>query len=322
MFLIIQPNWLNSMNLNSAQFLDIDVFYTDIKTSFFPLQPIPFEGAVSYGTGAGDAPQAIIEASQHLELYDEILDFEPYKAGITTLSPIVISPDKRIMHDTCFETARKIMGMKKFPIFIGGDHSISSGLFKAVQTVYPKLCCVQIDAHADLRHKYEGSELSHASVMARIRETGADAVQIGIRSMCMDERRIIREKDYSVCTMYGYRKHPDHTFQALQNMSGPVYLTIDVDAFDWSVIPSTGTPEPGGFLWDEAMSLLSYLFSNLNIVACDVVELAPEPGEKNSPFAAAKLIYKLMAFKIKAHCHQFGLPLPQCPGAAFNSKKG
>ena len=123
------------MNLNAAQFLDVDAVYTDITTSFFAVQPIPFEGAVSYGTGAGHAPQAIIEASRYLELYDEILDFEPYKAGVTTLAPIAISPDKRIMQTSCFETARTIMEMKKFPLFIGGDHSISSGLFKAVHTV-------------------------------------------------------------------------------------------------------------------------------------------------------------------------------------------
>jgi len=308
------------MNLNAEQFLDLDVLYTDIKTSFFALQPIPFEGAVSYGTGAAEAPQAIIKASQYLELYDEILDFEPYKAGVSTLSSATISSDKSKMHDICIETARLIMGMQKFPMFIGGDHSISSGLFKAVQTVYPKLSCVQIDAHADLRHEYEGSELSHASVMARIRETGADAVQVGIRSMCMNERNIIKEKGYTVYTMHDYRKNPDHVYRALKKLSGPVYLTVDVDAFDWSVIPSTGTPEPGGFLWDEAMSLFSFVFSNTNVVACDIVELSPEPGEKNSPFAVAKLIYKLMAFKIEVFCQKLGLPLPMQPNTAFNRK--
>ncbi len=308
------------MNLNINQFLDPDACYTDIGATFFALLPIPFEGATSYGAGAAQAPQAIIEASRYLELYDEVLDFEPYKAGVTTLSPTVTSSDQVKMNAICYETALEIMGMKKFPIFIGGDHSISSGTFKAVQKCYSQLSCVQIDAHADLRQEYEGSELSHASVMARIRETGADAVQIGIRSMCIDERNTIRGKGYSVYTMQEYRENPEQAFQALQKLTGPVYLTIDVDAFDWSVIPSTGTPEPGGFLWDEAMSLFSYLFNNLNIVACDVVELSPESGEKNSPFAAAKLIYKLMAFKIKAYCCQFGLPLPQYPNTEFNSK--
>jgi agmatinase len=310
------------MNLNAAQFLNLDACYTDIKTAFFALLPIPFEGAVSYGVGAAHAPQAIIEASRYLELYDEVLDFEPYKAGITTFSPTAVSANQIKIQANCYEAALKIMEMKKFPIFVGGDHSISSSTFKAVQKRYSQLSCVQIDAHADLRQEYEGSKLSHASVLARIRETGADAVQIGIRSMCMNERNTIREKSYSVYTMHDYRKNPEQVFLALQKLSGPVYLTVDVDAFDWSVIPSTGTPEPGGFLWDEAMFLFSHLFSNLNIVACDVVELSPEPGEKNSPFAAAKLIYKFMAFKIKAYCHQFSLPLPQHPDTEFNSKEG
>lgn len=310
------------MNLHSTQFLDLDACYTDIKTAYFAVLPVPFEGAVSYGSGAAQAPHAIIEASRYLELYDEVLDFEPYRAGVSTLAPIAISSNQSEMHAICYEAALEIMGMKKFPVFIGGDHSISSAAFKAVQKHCPQLSCVQLDAHADLRQEYEGSKLSHASVMARIRETGADAVQIGIRSMCIDERNIIKEKGYSVCTMHEYRKDPKSVFQALQKLSGPVYLTIDVDAFDWSVIPSTGTPEPGGFLWDEAVALLSHLFSNANIVACDVVELAPEPAEKNSPFAAAKLIYKLMAFKLKAYCDQFGLPLPKKPSIEFNSKKG
>ena len=311
-------NWLNSMEINTAQFLDIDAVYTDIETSYFAVQPIPFEGAVSFGTGTGEAPQVIIETSQYLELYDEVLDFEPYKAGITTLAPTAISSSKTKMQGICFEAARKIMAMKKFPVFLGGDHSISSGTFKAVQKSYPNLSCIQIDAHADLRHEYEGSTLSHASVMARIRETGAEAVQIGIRSMCMDERNLIKEKNYAVFTMHDYRKNKDQTLQALQKLSGPAYLTVDVDAFDWSVIPSTGTPEPGGFLWDEAMSLFSFIFANNNIVACDIVELSPEPDEKNSPFAAAKLIYKLMAFKIKNHCRNFELSLPLKPDTAFN----
>jgi len=309
------------MNLNNTQFLDLDADYSEIGTAFFALLPIPFEGAISYGAGAAQAPQAIIEASRYLELYDEVLDFEPYRAGVATLSPTAVSADHIEMHNICYEAALEIMNVKKFPIFIGGDHSISSATFKAVQKYYPQLGCVQLDAHADLRQEYEGSKLSHASVMARIRETGADAVQIGIRSMCMDERDTIKEKNYSVFTMHDYRNDPEATFEALQKLSGPIYLTIDVDAFDWSVIPSTGTPEPGGFLWDEAMFLLSHFFENLNIVACDIVELSPEPDEKNSPFATAKLIYKLMAFKIKAYCQQFGLPLPQCPDATFNSQK-
>jgi agmatinase len=211
-----------------------------------------------------------------------------------------VSQDHAEMHELIYQRAKEILPYDKFPIFLGGDHSISSALFRALKEKYGGLACVQIDAHADLRDSYEGSPFSHAAVMARIREMTPHALQIGIRSMSQEEAEWIERDRLAVCTMHAFRSHLYDWESALTNLPDPVYLTFDVDAFDWSVIASTGTPEPGGFTWDEVMNIVQHIFHTKQVIGCDVVELSASAYDRNSPFAVAKLIYKMIGMHIRS----------------------
>ena len=185
-------------------------------------------------------------------------------------------------------------------MLLGGDHSISPGFLRALCEEYGTLSVIQIDAHADLRDSYQGSKFSHACVMARIRELTPHTLQIGIRSMSFEEAQRVEREDLPVCTMSDFRRGKFDMDAALENLPDPVFITVDVDVFDWSVIMSTGTPEPGGFTWDEAMDLLKNIFAHKRVVGFDVVELSYSETDKNSAFAVAKLIYKMLGFKLAA----------------------
>jgi agmatinase len=284
------------MKISELQFLGPENEFAQWETAKFALLPIPYEGAVSYGRGAAAAPEAVLKASCFLEFYDEVLKFQPHEAGIITLAPPPISDDHAVMHQTIYEHTREIINAGKMPVILGGDHSISSGVFRALKEKYGQLSCIQIDAHSDLRDAYEGSIYSHASVMARIREMTPHTLQLGIRSMSFEEAKTIARDGLPVCTMYDYRRGLYSLDEALKALPDPVFLTFDVDAFDWSVIACTGTPEPGGFTWNEAMILLWKIFERKHVVGFDVVELAADPHDRNSPFAVAKLIYKMIGF--------------------------
>lgn len=284
------------MKLNKRQFLGSENEFAQWEKAQFVILPVPYEGAVSYGHGTASAPEAILEASEYLEFYDEILKRCPHEVGIVTLAPTPISMDHARMHQIVFEKTHEILQHNKIPVLVGGDHSISSGAFRAFCEKYGSISCVQIDAHSDLRHQYEESIYSHASVLARIREMTPNALQIGIRSMSAEEAETIRKDQLMVCTMHEYRRRLFPLDDALSRLPDPVYLTVDVDAMDWGVIASTGTPEPGGFYWDEAMELLEKIFSRKQVVGFDMVELSTSASDRNSPFAAAKLLYKMIAF--------------------------
>jgi len=288
------------MKLHAKQYLGIEPEFTRPETSAFCILPFPYEGGVSYGKGTAGAPDAVIDASAFVELYDEVFDAEMYRVGITTMQPPVLSANHEAMFQQIYRASKKLLDQDKFVIVIGGDHSISSGYFKALQEKYATLSCIQLDAHSDLRESYEGSKLSHASVMSRIREMTPHTLQIGIRSMCVEEAELIKAERIPVCTMHQYRKGLFDIDNALQSLPDPVFITFDVDVFDWSIVASTGTPEPGGLLWDETMDLLQKIFSRKNVVGFDVVELSAREGDDNSPFAIAKLIYKMIGFKVLA----------------------
>jgi agmatinase len=289
------------LNPHSLQFLGYENLYSDWDKARYAVLPIPYEGAVSFGTGTAAAPDAVLHASPYLELWDEVFHIDASQAGIATLAPTPLSADHADMHEIIYEHTKEIVRADKIPIIIGGDHSVSSGVFRALTEKYTTLSCVQIDAHADLRNSYEGSTFSHASVMARIRDMTDFAVQIGIRSMSQQEAEWIAREKLAVCTMHQFRKNLMDWKTAIDQLPEPVYITFDVDAFDWSVIASTGTPEPGGLSWDEAMALLSRIFSSKNVVGWDVVELAVSPHDRNSSFAVAKLIYKMIAMHVTAN---------------------
>jgi len=306
------------MKLNSKQFLDLSAEFAEFKTAAVAILPVPYEGGVTYGAGAAQGPDAVINASQHLELYDEMLKAEPFRMGIATLMPLKSPSDLQGLHKAICRCSKAVIKEDKFLVLLGGDHSISIGYFQALQEKHPLLSVIQLDAHADLRDRYRGNPFSHACVMSRIREFTTHTLQIGIRSMSLDEARRIERENLAVCTMTDYRRGNFDIDAAIARLPDPVYVTVDVDVFDWSVIRSTGTPEPGGFLWDEALHLLQRIFMQKNVAGFDVVELSGDSNDRNSAFAVAKLIYKMLGFKLEAAVQQKTLEWPERPrGSLF-----
>ncbi|MFZ5519044.1 MAG: agmatinase [Candidatus Zhuqueibacterota bacterium] len=285
------------MKKYKRQFLGIEDQHFTYADSAIIIVPFPFEGAVSYGKGTAEGPDAIIDASYYLEFYDEVLNVEPFRKGIFTAAPpsIPAAPDRMV--ETVYSTIRDILPDDKFIVSIGGDHSISSGFVRALHEKYPTLSVIQFDAHADLRDSYEGTPFSHACAMSRIREITRHTLQLGIRSMSIEEADLVKKENLSLVTMHQLRGRSADILSLLAKLPDPVFITFDVDAFDWSVVRSTGTPEPGGLLWDETMQLLGAIFSMKDVIGFDVVELSRRADDANSPFAVAKLIYKMIGFK-------------------------
>ncbi len=190
-----------------------------------------------------------------------------------------------------------LLQKQKFVIVLGGDHSITNGYIKALRRHCDDFGVIQLDAHADLRENYNGSPLSHACVMSRIRELTHHTLQIGIRSMSSEEGALVKKQNISLCTMDQWRSARFDLDAALAGLPPKVFITLDVDVFDWSVIASTGTPEPGGMLWHDMLHLLRTIFAAKEVIGFDVVELSYHEHDANSPFAVAKLIYKMIGFK-------------------------
>ena len=297
----------------AEQFLECGEPYSIFDSAAVAILPVPYEGGISFGKGAALAPDAVIKASRHLELYDESLKTEPHRMGIVTVAPPEILQDPALLQDAVFFRARELLRAGKFTVMLGGDHSITYGYVKALAEQYGRISVIQLDAHADLRKTYEGSKFSHACIMARIRGLTRDTLQVGIRSMSIEEAYEIGRDNIPLCTMEEYRSGDFDFDSALDRLPDPVFITIDVDVFDWSVIRSTGTPEPGGLLWDEALELLKKIFSRRNVVGFDVVELSADEGDRNSPFAVAKLLYKMLGYKLAATVAQGALQWPEAP---------
>jgi agmatinase len=285
------------VKLHATPFLGPPPPFGSIQNAKVVILPFGYEGGISYGAGAARAPQAVLEASQQVEFYDELLDVEPFRVGLATVAePAIPASPERMMGLVESETDA-LLSRDKLVVLLGGDHSISPGYVRALAKRYPELGVIQLDAHADLRDSYEKSPLSHACAMARIREITPHTLQIGLRSMAAEEARVIKRRDLAVCTMDQWRRGSFNLAAALEKLPDQVFISLDVDVFDWSVIASTGTPEPGGLRWHEALHLLEIIFESKEVVGWDVVELAHQPHDFNSPFAAAKLIYKMIGFK-------------------------
>jgi agmatinase len=285
------------MKPHRTPFLGLPDDQSNLETAAVTVVPFGYEGGVSYGKGTAAAPRAVLEASHYLELYDEVLDDEPCRVGIATVAEPDIPSSPEAMLDTLESVTGAFIDQQKFVAVIGGDHSITTGYVRALAKRYKTFGVLQLDAHADLRDSYEGSPLSHASVMARIREITPHTLQIGIRSMSGEESRRVKAQDLALCTMHRFRKGGFDLRAELARLPDQLFITVDVDVFDWSVISSTGTPEPGGMRWDEAMDLLQVVFRSKTVIGFDVVELAWRDHDPNSPFATAKLIYKLIGMK-------------------------
>ncbi|MFQ5807042.1 MAG: agmatinase [Phycisphaerae bacterium] len=282
------------------RFLGLDGRDADYAAARFVVVPIPYDATTSFSPGARDGPRAIIAASRQLEDYDDGLGREPYRAGIATLDPL--EPDARgpeAMHDRIYEAARKVVRDGKFLIGLGGEHGISSALVRAVRTKHKTLSVLQIDAHADLRDVYQGSPYSHACVMRRIHDLGAEAVGVGIRSYSREEARFIRTARKKIIPARRCHQADGWIRDVVQTLGESVYVTIDIDGFDPAYAPGTGTPEPGGLDWYQVTDLLAAVAHERRIVAADVVEVRPIPPSTVTEFLAARLVYRLIGLVSK-----------------------
>ncbi len=276
------------------QYGDLPKQFTSFDSSKVVIVPVPYDGTSTWLKGADKGPQALLEASANMEVYDIDTDSEVHKVGIHTLPAVAENSSPEAMVDAVFDCVRDLLKKKKFPIIIGGEHSVSIGAIKAVAANFSDLTILQFDAHADMRNEYEGSKNNHACVMARAKEV-APIVQVGIRSMSVEEREDVQPGRI----FYASRIHEQKSwiFELLSKLSRNVYITIDLDVLDPSIMPSTGTPEPGGMLWYELLDILKVVSEKVNIVGFDVVELRPMKEHKASDFLAAKLIYTLLTYK-------------------------
>ncbi|MFW6199008.1 MAG: agmatinase [Gemmatimonadota bacterium] len=269
--------------------------------------PVPYEATTSYGGGTVRGPEAILDASRYLELYDQELGSDPSRDGIHTLPPLSLCEDDPAAAMTELEEsyARVLESLEgRFLVMLGGEHAVSAPAIRAhaarLETAgsSERIQVLQLDAHADLRESYEGSPWSHASAMARVLDV-ADLVGVGIRGISEEEVEVARRRD-SVTLIYADEMWEDDRWmdRALEALGDPVYLTFDVDYLDPSLVPATGTPEPGGGDWYRTLRFLRRVFEEREVIACDVVELAPMGSLHAPDFVTAKLVYKLLGYSL------------------------
>lgn len=259
------------------------------------LLPVPFDLTTTYQKGTKYGPAALIEASRNLELYDIETDSEVYLKGIFTAPPVTDETSESML-TTLYQRTKTFLDREKFVVSIGGEHSLSYAPIKAYVEKYQKITILQLDAHADLQNAYEGNPLSHASVMARLQELkGVEKiVSVGIRSMSSEELlKVDRQNTFFSHQIF---ENPHWMAQVLEKLTGFIYLTFDLDVFDSSLMPSTGTPEPGGLQWNETIKFLKRVFKEKTVIGFDVVELCPISANKAPDYLAAKLIYKLLSY--------------------------
>jgi agmatinase len=279
-----------------ANFGDLPEECSTLEQAEIVILPVPYDRTSTWVKGADKGPQAIIEASGNMELYDIEMDSEVYRKGIFTAEPTGQKELPENMVSQVRENVAHYIDNGKFVVVVGGEHSVSIGSVMAHVEKNNDMTVLQLDAHCDLRDKYEGSGYNHACVMARITEL-CPIVQVGIRSMDISEKgsfdksRIFFAEDI--------RRDKGWVDKVVSKLSGKVYITIDLDVFDPSIMPSTGTPEPGGLLWYDVLDLLKAVFEDKAVLGFDVVELCPDERNKAPDFLAAKLIYKLLSYKFK-----------------------
>ena len=269
--------------------------YSRLDTSKVVILPVPYDGTAEWHSGTRDAPQAIINASRYMEMYDMELDREICTTGIHTLpplEPVLSGPEEMVQ--TVYLAARHIIQQGKFPVMLGGEHTLTIGMAQAAKERYNNLSVLQFDAHADLRNEYLGTKYNHGCPMRRIMEF-CPVTQVGIRTLGIEEQQFIKE--HNLYPFYMDRLlDPDATSQIISSLNRDIYITIDCDAFDPSIMPAVGMPEPGGMTWQQVLSILRAITKERNVVGFDVVELFPHEGPDACSFLAAKLIYKLIGY--------------------------
>ncbi len=294
---------IKTLDINK-NFLAIEDEYSNYKDSAVAILPVPYEATTSYGKGTGKAPEAIYKASHYVEFYDEELDREfCFEKGIASLPSLKMKDLKgKPAIDFIYKNVKKHIDNGKFVVTLGGEHTISTAPIKAHFDSYKDLSILHFDAHSDLRDEYEGTKYSHACFCSRVAEFTKDITQVGIRAQCIDESKFIKKNKIKTYYAYAIRNglHGKNWMdKVIAGLKKNVYVTFDIDYFDPSVMPSTGTPEPLGFYWEETMTLLKKLGQKRKVVGFDLVELAPQKGYTYPDFLAAKLVYKMLNYFIR-----------------------
>jgi agmatinase len=298
----------------SQKYLNKKVKYLSNKNGFLGIDnkinfkekvvivPFGLEKTVSYGGGTKNGPKEIIKASHQVELYDEELNYEPYKKiGIKTLKPFKINKNIKKALDNMSKINQEILDKKLFPMTFGGEHSITPGCIAPFVKKYQKICLLHFDAHADLRESYNGEKFSHASAIKRcLDHKSVSVISFGIRNISKSEILFLK-KNKSRIDIFWAKDKLKWNLKKFKKMikNKTVYITFDVDGLDSSIMPATGTPEPGGLLWDETLNIIKIAAKNSNIVGADINELSPIKGFNTYNFLVAKLAYKILSYKFK-----------------------
>jgi agmatinase len=277
------------------RFCELPDELADLDHAVAAVLPVPYDLTSTWKKGADAGPRAILEASHQIEWYDLATRRETCRLGIATLDAVTTDEGPESLADLVDHRVTELLGRNVLPVVLGGEHSVSIGAIRAVARERDNVSVLQIDAHADTRESYAGSSFNHACVMARAREL-CPIVQVGIRAVDiseipgLDEKRVVWGHQIN-----GPEAQPDWVDRALDHLTDQVYVTIDLDGFDPSVVPATGTPEPGGLYWYQVTDLLGRVASSRRVVGFDVVELLPTPGQWASEFLAAKLVYRFLS---------------------------
>lgn len=281
------------MNIQKT-YAGIDEKYARSESSKIVLIPVPYDGTSTWGKGADKGPEAFLHASENMELYDIETETEVYKQGIHLTEAITEKSSPDAMVEAVHTAVKANIMRNKFVTMFGGEHSVSIGAIRAFNECFDDLTVLQIDAHADLRKEYDGSKYNHACALYEANDT-TNLIQVGIRSMYVAEKLVMNEDN----VFFAHDMNADDYWMdnAIELMTDNVYITLDLDSLDPSIMPSTGTPEPGGLLWYETLEFLKKVFEEKNVVGFDIVELCPNEIDKSSDFLAAKLYYKMLSYQ-------------------------
>ena len=283
--------------MQTKSYAGISEEFSKLETAKIVLIPVPYDGTSTWQKGADKGPEAFLSASENMELYDIETESEVYKQGVYLAGAVTENSSPEAMVEAVHKATKSYIKKNKFVTIFGGEHSISIGTIRAFNEMYTNLTVLQLDAHADLRKEYEGSKCNHACAVYEASQT-TNLIQVGIRSMDVIETTVMdKEKTY-----FAHEMAMDDTWvdSSIDQMTENVFITIDLDVFDPSIMPSTGTPEPGGLLWYETLEYLKQVFTEKNVVGFDIVELCPNKEEKSSDFLAAKLYYKMLSYKFQS----------------------
>lgn len=275
---------------------DFEDKYTNYKNASIAILPVPYDGTSTWIKGADKGPEALLDASYNMEFYDIETDSEVYLKGIATLDPVYENSSPEKMSEAVENRMSEILNDKKFPVLIGGEHSVSIGAIRAVAKKYKNFSVLQLDAHTDMRDTYEGSKYNHACVMARAKEVATNITQVGIRSTwpAEEKQNIDLER---VFYAYKIKEESNWEKRVSDQLCKNVYVTIDLDVLDPAFMPSTGTPEPDGLTYRNILNLMKLIIKEHNVIGLDIVELCPNNSNKAPDFLASKLIYQILSLQ-------------------------